>query len=647
LTAQSSGRGRLILESMTRLGESLAGVIHVESVVAHLVVTINELFEPDGLTIALSEPEHINPRIVEAVGPPHLVPPTTVWDAFRAHGVLSEDPAHAALIMANWANPPKAWMGAPITADRHKLGLVFLARNGPELFTATDLAVLRPVLAQTAIALVNSHLLSLLEAGKQEWEQTVDAVPDAFCIVGREGEVRRANRAFADLVHTPVEEVVGRRWEELVPDGAKQAIARALAYPSAEEQHEVKLGGRLFGTRAHPIGRRSDRYVLVLEDQTDKRSLQDQIAQSAKMSAIGQLIAGIAHDLNNPLASVAGFAEYLVQTGEDIPPRIVEPLRAIHQDAERASNIVKNLLTFARAQQGGRRPLAIGKVLDVTLMLLNNQLLAYHVQTKVRIDNDLPHVEGNATQLQQVFVNVITNAAQAIHSSGLGSTIFITAERWLDGLAVTVENDGPSIPEEVADRVFEAFFTTKPEGEGTGLGLSICHGIVTEHGGKIYLLDEPIQARSGCAFRIELPGSDSPFLAPTITPQEPQGLRVLVVDDEPHILHYMRAALEDWGHSVTVASDGREAMHIITNESFDVIITDLRMPRVGGKEFFEILAQRRPEAAQQVVFCTGDTVDTDTLSFLENVNRPHIKKPFSLGELRAVLSEAAGEHSHR
>ncbi len=636
-----SGRGRHILDAMTRFSESLAGVIRAESVVSHLVVTLNELFTPDTLSIALSEPNHPDPQIAESMGTEINIDRAT-WTLICEEGVLAPDPAATAAILPHWiSEAPTSWMGAPIKADRHKLGGVFIGREATsESFGPTDLAVLRPVLAQAAIALVNAHLLTLLESGKQEWEKTVDAVPDAFCIIGRKGRVRRANKAFAALVHIPVSELVGRKWQELVPSEINTAVANALADPRSQEPQEAKLGDRLLTAMAHQVGRQSDHYVLVLEDQTDKRTLQNQVAQSAKMSAIGQLIAGIAHDLNNPLASVAGFAEYLVQMGDDVPPRLVEPLKAIHQDAERASNIVKNLLTFARSQQGGRHPLSVSKVLDATLMLLNNQLMSYNVETIVNFEEDLPNVEGNGTQLQQVFVNVITNAAQAIHSSETGGTITITGERWLDGVAITVEDDGPGIPQDLRERVFEAFFTTKPPGEGTGLGLSICHGIVTEHGGHITLLEGPEHDQTGCAFRIELPGCDAPDQVETPAQQEPEGLRVLVVDDEPHILHYLRAALEDWGHHVTVASDGQEALERLNRMRFDIIITDLRMPRVGGRAFYESLKRDMPDVAQQVVFCTGDTVDTDTLAYLEEVDRPHLKKPFTLGELRAMLAVA-------
>jgi two-component system NtrC family sensor kinase len=356
------------------------------------------------------------------------------------------------------------------------------------------------------------------------------------------------------------------------------------------------------------------------------------------MSAIGQLIAGVAHDLNNPLASVVGFADYLVEAAGDTPEELREPLRAIQQEAERAANIVKNLLTFARKQEGRREVRPIGDILAATLQLLRNQLIGARIDIEIDVAPGTPPVFADVTQLQQVFVNLVNNAAQAIESSGVGGRIVIRAMPWLDGLAVTVEDDGPGVPPDVAHRIFEPFFTTKPAGEGTGLGLSICQGIVKEHGGRLALVPT---ARRGAVLQVELPaGPTSPAAPAEAAPAPGRRLRILVVDDEPHIQHYMRATLEAWGHDVTVAGNGRVALEHAAAAPFDVIVSDLRMPELGGREMLEQLRTLRPAAAERVVFSTGDTVRGDTLAFLESLGRPYLRKPFTLAELRAALADA-------
>jgi len=381
--------------------------------------------------------------------------------------------------------------------------------------------------------------------------------------------------------------------------------------------------------------------VVIIEDHTETRRLQEHLIQSEKLTAIGQLIAGVAHELNNPLASVLGFADYLVESG-DVPAHLAQPLKVIQQEAQRAAVIVKNLLTFARRQERGRRPLAIGTVLERTVALLRNQLLGLHVEIALGVEPDLPDVDADPNQLLQVFLNLVNNAAQAIASTGRpgGGGIVVEARRRLEGVAVDVTDDGPGIAEELHQRVFEPFFTTKAEGEGTGLGLSICLGIVKEHGGRILLRSCPGQ---GATFTVELPAAHAP--GPVVAAPDapvPGSGRILLVDDEPHILHYMRATLEAWGHRVDVATDGEQAVARAREGGYDLIVTDVRMPNLGGRELYERLSREAPAAAARVVFSTGDTVRDDTMAFLERAGRPVLHKPFKLAELRQVLASALG-----
>jgi two-component system NtrC family sensor kinase len=393
--------------------------------------------------------------------------------------------------------------------------------------------------------------------------------------------------------------------------------------------------------------------VLLFEDQTEKRRLKEQLLQSEKMSAIGQLIAGVAHDLNNPLASVVGFSDLLGEAA-DVPPRLAEPLAVIRQEAERASAIVRNLLSFARRQEGERQLQSIRPILESTHQLLKNQLMAARIELTLEFEPGLPQVEVHANQIKQVFVNIINNAAQAIATTRAtrgGGRIEIVTRCEPDGLSVNVSDNGPGISEDVVQRVFEPFFSTKSEGEGTGLGLSICLGIVKEHGGSMRVDPGGAGSGRGATFTVELPtgirselsplagaGAAATATAEPTPPERLERLRVLVVDDEPHILHYMQATLESWGHEVAVARDGSQALKRALMQPFDLIICDLRMPRLGGREMFQTLSRMHPTVADRIIFATGDTVRGDTLQFLEELGRPFLQKPFKLDALRRVLA---------
>jgi two-component system, NtrC family, sensor kinase len=624
------------LARLTALSRELAGAYRPATVIDRLVAAITELLAPDRLTILALDVDTNRLQIAYHRGGerPHIDDPLLQLPMRRgpmvfSHHVLEQAARHGVTVMQDAA----AWMGAPIQAVGRSIGVVAVASERPDVFGPDDLALLSAIVSQAAIALENARLLHLLSSGKRQWELTVDAITQAICIVDERGIVRRANRVFADLVQLPVTALPGRSWMSLLPPAWASVVSQALAEPGP---HEIRSGTRDYTVSAIRMeGAEDEAAVLSVEDHTEKRLLQDQLIQSEKMSAIGQLIAGIAHDLNNPLASVVGFADFLAESG-DVPQALAEPLRVIRQEAERAATIVKNLLSFARRQEGERLPQSLQPLLESVLALLKNEMMALKVETALFVEPHIPDIEMNPNQIKQVFVNLLNNAAQAIASTGRSGHITVTAKRWLDGVAVSVADDGPGIPDELLPRVFEPFFTTKTEGEGTGLGLSICQGIIKEHGGRITLESS---VGVGATFTVELLSGSRPQRPsqPVKAAATSGTLRVLVVDDEPHILHYMRATLESWGHTVEVASDGTEAVERALVTPFDVIICDLRMPRLGGREMYNNLERQYPDIARKVIFATGDTVRGDTLQFLELLGRPFLHKPFTLAELRTVL----------
>ncbi len=628
---------------LTSLSQELAGAFRPATVIELVSRTLQELLKPDRLTVVLLDAEtnqlavtHDTNAVPARTHDPLLQLALRRGPLAFARNVKEEARRRGADLTEE---PPKSWLGAPLVAAGRPVGAVSLTSERTGAFGKTELTLVTAVLAQAAIALENARLVELLSSAKREWEKTVDAITQAICIIDAHGMVRRANRVFAELIQVPVTAIPGRPWLGLLPPAWSDPVARALAEPTATLV-EIRAGERTLSFTAIPMAEPGSA-VLVFEDQTERRRLQEQLIQSEKMSAIGQLIAGVAHDLNNPLASVVGFSDFLAELG-DIPPQFAEPLQVIRQEAERAATIVKNLLSFARSQEGERKRQPIGSILESTLALLRNQLMANKVEATLEVEPGLPDVEVNGNQIKQVFVNLINNANQAIAADAPSGRIWVAAKPQRDGVAVSITDSGPGMTEEIAAHVFEPFFTTKGEGEGTGLGLSICQGIVKEHGGRITLDTKP---GVGATFTVELPAGARTPLVEAAPPPVPEGkqLHILVVDDEPHILYYMRATLESWGHSVEVASDGAYALERAIAGDFDVIICDLRMPHLSGRDMYQKLARQDPRAAERIIFATGDTVRGDTLQFLETLGRPYLHKPFTLSELRAVLGHAANQ----
>jgi two-component system NtrC family sensor kinase len=608
---------------LARLAHDLAGTLRPEAVVEIVMDTTREIFHPAEIVVGLLTDAAAAPRL-------HIWPDPDVNRA-DLHDRLAGN------VPVTFTDASGHWKLAPLLS-RHRVRGYLAMRNAARGPTTLDSDVLAAIAAQAAVALESARLVDIHDDGRRSWQEVVDALTLAICIVDQPGGILRANRAFADLVSVPPALLVGQAWKTVVPPEWAGDLERVLAFPLGQEV-QLQTASRSYSVSGVPMGDGSGT-VLLFQDQTEERRLQEQLLQSAKLSAMGQLIAGVAHELNNPLASVVGFADFLGEI-PDVPSHLREPLAVIREEAERASGIVRNLLSFARKQDHQRGPADLGDLLGATMALLRNPLMASRVEARLDIEPGLPPIVLDANRIQQVFVNLVTNAAQAIASTRRPGTIVVSARRFHDGIAVDVRDDGPGMDADVARHVFDAFFTTKRDSDGTGLGLPISQGIIREHGGRITLSTEP---GAGATFTVYLPfGESSAVTPPSLEPVRPleRTLRVLVIDDEPHILHYMRATLEAWGHEVDVAADGAEGRTLVLAEEHDLVICDLRMPRLGGRELFEDVVRERPWLGSRIFFSTGDTVRGDTLQFLESLSRPWLHKPFGLAELRGLLATAA------
>jgi two-component system NtrC family sensor kinase len=620
---------------VTLLARELAVVSDRDAVAVALARRLEQAFRPTALALAFEEGD------AEAAVPVHAKPaPADIYRPFLTlalrRGVLRLDGTEAASRLGLLTAPAAHLLLVPLLAGESRQG-AFLLGGPAGKWTSEDQGI-----AEAMAAVAAGTLAQLTRApAAAMWGKVADGLGIALAIVDHRGRVTEANRAFGQLVRSAPSSLGGWPWMALVPPAWGDGIAQVLgATTNPRLEVELKASGRTFIASAFsmPTAQKGER-VLVLDDQTERRRLQEQLFQSEKMSAIGQLIAGVAHELNNPLTSVVGFADFLAEQAQT-PAALKEPLEVLRSEAERASTVVKNLLRFARKHDPERKRLPVKPVVESVASLLRGQLLAQNIELQLDFEADLPELDLDPQRLTQVLLNLVNNSAQAITTLGRPGVILLRARHWHGGVAIDVRDDGPGMDPDVAAQAFDPFFTTKPEGRGTGLGLPIAQGIVREHGGQIALATKP---GAGATFTIELPHATAPRRSdPAVAvPVAQRALKVLVVDDEPHILHYLRATLESWGHEVVTAGDGAAGLESARERPWDVIVTDLRMPKVSGREFYEALAAERPQLAQRVVFSTGDTVRGDTLAFLESQGRPVLHKPFSLSDLRSALAAAS------
>ncbi len=611
------------LAIISRLGSALATTHIPATIVEHVGKGLEEMFGPSGIMIVTNAAGATQSSVAFSTG---IDSPST--DDPRLTKVLREN--------STIGERPEGWMGTQVLAAGLRYGAICVFAPPGQHYLQGDLAALKSVAVLLGLGLQGARLYDSLSVGKRDWEYAVDAIPQAFCIIGPNGQVRRANLAFSELVARPVTDFPDTPWTRLVPGEWVESIGRVLALSVKER---LRADDRLYDVTALPIKRPGTNVaLLIFEDVTVKEELQAQLAQSAKMTALGQLISGVAHDLNNPLTSVVGFADYLTAGGVEIPEHLSTPLSTIRQESERAANIVKQLLSFARKQDSSRKPQTIREVMESTLLLMKNQLISDGVDARLEVEDGLPPVLINFSQIQQVFVNLINNASQAIGSSGIGYQISITAKSAGRDVAIVVSDNGPGIDDSHTDRVFEPFFTTKAEQEGTGLGLSICHGILSEHGGSITLESNP---EGGATFIVTLPGAAHSIHPAAREIPEIPNQRILVVDDEPHILHFLKTTLEAWGHEITLAADGREALATLDNSTPDIILSDLRMPNMSGCELTRHLEEHHPQLAARIIFMTAEAATGETKTFLENSRQPRLPKPFNLTQLQFSLTQIA------
>jgi signal transduction histidine kinase len=369
------------------------------------------------------------------------------------------------------------------------------------------------------------------------------------------------------------------------------------------------------------------------------------LMQAEKLAAFGSLLAGVAHELNNPLAIVLADALLLQEDADAAMPAVAARAERIRAAAERCARIVRSFLAMARQQTVQRRPVPIGPLVDGVLELLAYGLRSDGIVVAREIPEGLPPVLGDADQLHQILANLVTNARQALEHRSEQRRLRIAARVVGATVEITVVDNGPGVPDAIRGRVFDPFFTTKPIGSGTGIGLSVSRGIAEAHGGSLDLAEA---AEGGTCFLLRLPflSGAEPAAGPPERLAEASGAAnrkrsALIVDDETEMARILGELLGALGFRCDLAGTGRQAQRLLSGSDYDVILCDVRMPDMDGQALYRWLEENRAHLCRRTAFVTGDTLDQATGGFLACSGRPVLEKPFAPEQVRRLVAALA------
>ncbi len=540
-----------------------------------------------------------------------------------------------------------AAIAEPLLYHDRLVGVItMLVRDSERTFSAADRETLTLFATQAAIAIQNAALFGEVEQAKTQWENTFDAAAEMVALLDADCRVLRVNAALARQLRMNPMAACGRSAADLLAEwegGPTSAgCSRCLASGQAmTEEREIAGSGDIFLHTYSPWRDTEGRVmgvVWIAKDVTRQRQLQQQLTHSEKMVAMGRLISGVAHELNNPLTAIFGNAQLLKLGASDEATR--QRAEVLVSEAERAAKIVRNLLAFARPYKPERRALHLPPLVEETLSLRSYELRVHNVQLQVDLPAALPPVMADPHQIQQVLVNLLINAEHAVTGRS-GACIQVGAVVASHNLVrLRVADNGPGIPLDVLGRIFEPFFTTKEIGKGTGLGLAICYAIIQEHGGRIRAGN---RTDGGAWFEFELPvHAEAPAAtaaaAVTVDTAPGQRKHILVADDEAAIGRVVAGALTMMGHQVDVVQDGVLAVERLQAVDYDLVFMDMKMPGFDGEKIYDDVIARKP-TRPAVIIMTGDTISKNTRSFLERTGLRCIEKPFNLEAIWACVRD--------
>ena len=386
---------------------------------------------------------------------------------------------------------------------------------------------------------------------------------------------------------------------------------------------------RITNEAGEPIG-----FMGSFTDMTQRKKMQEQVIIADRLASLAEMASGFAHELNNPLTGVIGLSQWLLDK-KTMPADVIEDMKTIYGEAQRAAEVIRNFLAFARRHTPAKQLTNVNDIIQNVLKTRDYQHKLNNIHVNTKFATDLPAIMADPSQLHQVFLNLVINAEHFMVEAHNRGALTVTTERQGDIIKASLTDDGPGISEEDLAHVFDPFFTTKEVGQGTGLGLSICHGIVTEHGGRMCAESK---LGKGTTFIVELPvvtkGEQLEVAGPDVEESHRvAGAKILVVDDEPTILSFLSGVLADQGHKVETVDNASDALERTRSERYRLILLDTRLSGMSGAEFYESAREIAESLARRVVFITGDFMGAETKRLLDRTKAPHIAQPFDAEQL--------------
>lgn len=490
-----------------------------------------------------------------------------------------------------------------------------------------------------------------LRASEEQYRSMFSASIDGLALWNAEGEIVDTNPALWQMYGYAGNERALPSATGVGPNYDAHFLQTVAGGESVHvEVTELRKDGSVLELEVHgvPMLYQGKPHVLTIaRDITDKKRAAQELTrqrealyQREKLAALGALLAGVAHELNNPLSVVVARAVMLEEQGD---PATHDTALKIRTAADRCARIVRTYLAMARHQQPARGPVAINEVIGAALDITAYTVRSSNIEVTLDLGENIPLFLADADQLHQVLMNLIVNAQQVLQDQPGERRIRVHSgfDAAAGAIRITVADNGPGIPEYLRARVFEPFFTTKPVGFGTGIGLAVSFGIVEAHGGTL-AVDCP--AAGGTVFSITLPAVSADVANADLTQPAPKAakpLRVLVVDDEAPVRDMLGEILREAGHRVVTAVSGREALVRLEFTPYDVILTDIRMPELDGRALYREIETRWPERAARVVFVTGDTLSATSRNIAAESGCPVVEKPFLPSEVRRVVAQVA------